>query len=143
MASLDIDGLTELMGSFEHLMDLPEDVQLDMLNAEADIVIEAQKQEIENVGLEDTGQLKRSIARTGKLQSNKTDGMGRYIDIYPQGTREDGVRNAEVGFIHEFGAPNRHIPATGWMESANEKCATEAVAAAETVYNQYLEKINL
>lgn len=143
MARVEMDGLSELMESLENIMDLPDDVQLDMLNAEADVVVEAQKKEIENLGLEDTGQLKQSIARTAKLQTNKTDGMGRYLDIYPQGTREDGVRNAEVGFIHEFGAPHRNIRASGWMETANEKCATEAVEAAEEVYNKFLEKNNL
>lgn len=143
MARIEMDGLSELMERLENIMDLPEDIQFDMLNAEADVVVEAQKQEIESMGLEDTGQLKRSIARTTKLQTNRSDGIGVYLEVYPQGTREDGVRNAEVGFIHEFGAPHRHIKASGWMDNANEKCATEAVEAAEEVYNKFLEDNNL
>lgn len=142
MSKVSFEGLAEFMDDLKNVMDLPEEVQLEMLNAEADVVVEAQKREIESLGLEDTGQMKKSIARTAKLQSSKT-GIGKYLDVYPQGTREDGVRNAEIGFIHEFGAPKRHIRASGWMEKANEKCATEAVGAAEEVYDNFLKKNNL
>lgn len=140
MSKLEIDGITEMMESLENIMDLPDDVQFEMLNAQADVVVEAHKKEIEAIGLEDTGQLKRSISRTRKLQ---IDDLGQYLEIYPQGIRDDGVRNTEVGFIHEFGAPNRGIKASNWMENANEKCAEEAVGAAAQVYYQFLEQNNL
>lgn len=126
--------LEELLGDFAKLSELPEDVKMQMLDAEADVVVEAHINKISELGLVSSGQMLDSIAR----QRGNAN-----IDIYPQGTRANGVRNAEVGFIHEFGAPQRNIPAKGWMESANEECADDAVAAAAVVYNQYLEKLNL
>ena len=138
MARVDVEGLNGLIDDFEKIIRLPEAVIMEMLHAEADVVVKAQKQEIEALGLKDTGQMKDSIARNVKRRSDS--GVGKYLDIYPQGTRDDGVRNADVGFIHEFGAPRKKIPASGWMESANEKCAEEAVSAAEAVYHDFLDK---
>lgn len=138
MAQIEVGGLEGLEDALGRITDIPEAVIMDMLHAEADVVVKAQKEQIDSLGLRDTGQLRESIARSGS-----TGGGRPYLDIYPQGTREDGRRNAEVGFIHEFGAPGRHIRASGWMESANEKCAEEAVEAAAEVYNQLLDRNNL
>jgi len=140
MAGVSVDGLEGLMESFDALADLPEDLMDDMLNAEADVVVRAQKDAVSALGMVDTGQLKDSIR---KNQKTGTGSMGKYLDIYPQGVRDDGVRNAEVGFIHEFGAPRKHIPASGWMKQANEQCTDEAVSAAEAVYQEYLNENNL
>lgn len=141
MARIEFDG-ADLMDDLKNIMDLPDEVLQNMLDAEADVVVEAQKDEIEKLGLEDTGQLKESIARTQKMKVSNT-GYGKYIEIYPQGTRKDGVRNAEVGFIHEFGAPHKGIAAKNWMNNANDKSADEAIAAAESVYDNFLKKNNL
>lgn len=135
MARINVEGLDSLIDDFRKIADLPEAVQLEMLHAEADIVVKAQKEQIDSLGLRDTGQLRESIAREKGSDRGKV-----YLDIYPQGTRENGVRNAEVGFIHEFGAKKKKIKASKWMESANEKCATEAVNAAEAVYHGFLDK---
>lgn len=131
-------GLDDLIGSFDKLMDIPDEVQEAMLNAEADVVAAAQKAKLEELGLHKTGQLKKSISRKGKIEKK---GMRRYLDVYPQGIREDGTRNAEVGFILEYGAPKRGIPASGWMKNANEECSEEAVEAAADVYNKFLEQL--
>lgn len=136
---LDMEGLNEMILGMENLMELPRKVQLDMLNAEADIVVSAQKEEIEKLKLVDSGQLKASIARKSGIELIRSGGMGVCMDIYPQGTRADGVRNAEVGFIHEYGAPKKHIRASGWMKAANEKSVDSAVDAAADVYEQFLQ----
>ncbi len=134
---VDLDGL---ISALEGLMDMPDSVHRDMLNAEADIVVKAQKREIESLHFKNpTGRLRNSIARSAKI---KTDGLSKYMDVYPQGTRENGVRNAEVGFIHEFGCRSKGIEASHWMKNANEKCADEAVNAAKEVYDRYLDSLN-
>lgn len=137
MAGMEIEGLDDLIGDLDKIADLPEEVQMEMLHAEADVVVKAQKEMIDSLDLRDTGQLRDSIAR------KKGSGAGVSLDIFPQGIRDDGIRNAEVGFIHEFGAPVRHIKASGWMERANEECADEAAGHAEEVYDQFLKKNNL
>lgn len=139
---LETEGLDELIADLEKVMDLPEQVKDDMLNAEADVVVQAQKEEIESLGLVDTGQLRDSITRNRKVSVSK-NGIGKYLDIYPQGTRENGVRNAEVGFILEYGAPKKEIKEYHWMRSANEKSTEAAVEAAAGVYDKFLKKNNL
>lgn len=97
------------------------------------------------------------------------DGPGRYAVVYPAGKR--GVRErkritkvykrsksgrtytfggdivdvtqAEVAFIHEYGAPKRGIPAKAWMQQANEGCANAVVEAELTVYDRFLKSKNL
>ncbi|MCM1190743.1 MAG: hypothetical protein NC541_15820 [bacterium] len=137
---IEVGGLDDLIEGLDNIMDLPEDVQREMLDAEADVVVRAQKEEIESLKLVDSGQLKASIAREHEVKLLNSGGMGMHMDIYPQGTREDGTRNAEVGFIHEYGAPKRHIKASAWMRNANEKCAEKAVEAAVDVYEKFLQK---
>lgn len=62
---------------------------------------------------------------------------------YTFGGDTKDVTQAEVAFIHHYGAPKRHIPATKWMDKANDSCA-DAVASAElAVYDRFLESKNL
>ncbi len=147
MARLELDGFDGLIDDFEELAALPEEVISDMLNAEADVVEEAQKAELRLLGLVDTGQLVDSIKRTGKVVAGYGE---KSIHIYPQGVRTDGTRNAEIGFIHEYGAPHRKakqgkggIKASKWIKNANEKCEAEAVERAVEVYDTYLKTKNL
>lgn len=140
MAKLELDGLEGLISDFSKITELPLHIQSDMLMAQADIVIAAQKKEIDILGLKKTGQLKESITKTAKT---KTDGLNHYVDVYPQGIRKNGMRNEEVGFILEFGAPSRNIKASKWMESANEKSADATAQAAENIYDNFLKENNL
>lgn len=140
MARVSMDGADAFINILEDVMDIPDNVVMAMLNAEADVVVRAQKEAVENSGLVDTKQLRDSISRTNKLEAK---GMEKYIEVYPQGVRKDGIRNAEVGFINEYGAPHRHIKAAGWMEKANEKSADAAIDKAADVYDDYLRSKNL
>lgn len=139
---LETDGLDQLIADMEKVMELPDRVQEDMLNAEADVVVRAQRDELTSQNLVNTGQLRESIARNNKVKTDGKGGIGKYLDIYPQGTRNDGVRNAEVGFILEYGAPGRKLKAYHWMKSANEKSTEKAVEAAAGVYDEFLKKVN-
>ena len=147
MSRLEVEGLDGLIDDFEALAALPEEIIADMLNAEADVVEEAQKAEIKLLGLVDTGQLVESIRRTGKVVAVRGE---KTLHVYPQGVRLDGKRNAEIGFIHEYGAPHnkaanwkKGIRPSKWMKNANEKCGTEAVERAAEVYDTYLKSKNL
>lgn len=136
MASLTVDGLADLINDMEAAANIPEHVASEMLVKEADIVAKAHKEKIQADGLVDSGQLLESI------EADKAP-KGRTIEVYPRGVRKNGVRNAEVGFIHEYGAPGRHIPAKNWMKTANENCADKATDAALKVYDEFLKSKNL
>lgn len=139
MAQITVDGLEELMSDLQTVAEIPDGVAYEMLNEQADIVCLAHQKQIMSDGLIDTGQLFNSVGK----DAVKRGGAGRYIEVYPQGKRKNGVRNAEVGFIHEYGAPGRKIPAKNWMQQANESCSERTTEAARKVYDEYLKTKNL
>lgn len=156
------------MLSFQEVMELPEDVLHEMLQAEGAVIADAQRKKIQELDLVDSGQLRDSIAIDEKMKGDvRLGGTIRYINVYPKGTRKkkddsaqtatrkfkkrrkgktESVRevtNSEVAFVNEFGAPGRNIPATQWMLVANEEAADSAVDAAEKVYDNFLKSKNL
>lgn len=140
MASFNATGIDGLRLSLEELADLPEAVLLDMLEAEGEVVKRAQSGQL--AAFARTHQLEQSISVSGKLKRNRTGTPG--ISVYPQGVRRDGrTRNAEVGFIQEYGAPRRGIKPAQWMRKANAKAEEEAVRAAEKVYQDWLDGLGL
>jgi len=99
-----------------------------------------------------------AVDRTG-LYNKALHGVDRYILVYPEGTRSEGksitrtykkrkngrtqsVRrqtNNDVGFVNEFGAPNRNIKPTQWMRRANEEVWQESLDAGTKVYDKFLK----
>lgn len=117
------------------LANIPSDVKKDMLEKGSQVVVKAHKESIISVGLVKTGAMRDSIA-PGKYQN--TDDGGE-IDVYPHGKDENGTRNAEKGYINEYGS-SRH-EAKHWMQSANDKCEDAAVDAMAEVYGKYQDTI--
>lgn len=144
MGRLTVNGLDALSDDFAALARLPDSVVEGILKAEADVILPAQRAEIEkqwngpkNLS---TGMSAKSIKK-GKV---KKDRDGRSLSIYPQGTRKRGgrtTRNAEIAFINEYG--KRGQPARPAIDAANKKKEKEAIDAGERVYNQFLDSRNL
>lgn len=144
MGRLTVNGIDALSDDFAALARLPDSVIDGILNAEADVILPAQRAEIEkqwngpkNLS---TGMSAKSIKK-GKV---KKDRDGRSLSIYPKGTRKRGgqtTRNAEIAFINEYG--KRGQPARPAISTANMKKEKEATDAGERVYNQFLDSRNL
>ncbi len=158
-------GLEECELFLDELANIPEDVIYDMLEAEAEIVVEAQKKELDTLGLVSAAATMRDSIKADKKRRNQ--GQVRYINVYPHGvhhlyrarvttkkykrsksgrtyTYGGGVKksnNAEVAFIHEFGAPSRNIPAKQWMRKANEKAAPAASEVAAKVLHNWQDSL--
>lgn len=141
MAKLSVSGLDSLMLSLEEIASIPDDVAAAMLDAEAQVVEEAQIAEGMSMGVYRTGETLRSIRR-GKMKKGR-DGSSRTVYITPQGVNEKGERNAAVAFINEYGVPSRKIPPRPFISTANEKAAGPAVAEAEKVYDEFLKEKGL
>lgn len=162
MAKFNVIGLGELQLSLEEVADMPEEIKDKMLEAGAAVGVKALKQSISSLGIVDTEQLYNSIKPT----KPKTDKDGnRVLYVYPQGTRKKisaGIRlrrvtisggrrtssskktrNADVGFVLEFGAPKRGIRARHWMRSAIESFADEATQKQRAVYDEWLNSKGL
>ena len=138
MADFGVSGLDELMLSLQEVAQLPEDIQNEMLNAQADVVLQAQREAA--ISIKDTGKTAQSL-RKGKPKNRK--GV-RSISITFSGSRKRGktsTRNAEIAFVNEFG--KRGVPARNFVRSANEKSAAASTQAAAIVYDQYLRSKGL
>lgn len=149
MANMSVDGLSVLIDDFAALASLPDDVIDDMLDAGADVIVEAQRSEIQQQwkGPYSMDISAKAIKKDKKIRTTKYVGItGRYINVYPQGERNRGgktVRNAEIAFINEYGAPGRGIAARPAIAAANAKSEDKAVEAGEKVYHAYLDSKNL
>ena len=123
MAELSTQGLDGLIDDMTALMELPDEIVLEMLTAEAEVVAAAQQSEAQRMGVYATGKTAGSVS--------------------PKGSRSDGSkrRNAEVAFVNEFGKAGQ--PARPFIGTANEKSADAAVEAAAGVYDKYLKSKNL
>ena len=142
MGRLTVNGIDALSDDFAALARLPESVIDGILDAEAEVITAAQREEIEKQwrGPHSLGISSKSIKK-GKAKKDKD---GRSLSVYPQGTRKRGgqtTRNAEIAFINEYG--KRGQPARPAIDAANKKKEEEAVAAGERVYNQFLDSRNL
>ena len=168
MASFNAEGIEGLELSLKEYAEIPDDVVEEMLDAAADVTVKAQRRSIRALGLVDTSSLADSIKAHKKVGT--IDGTRkRYILVYPTGKRGErnrklvtkkykrsksgrtytvggdtvDVTQNEVGFIHEFGAPRRGIPAKRWMQKANELCAPDVERAEFEIYDRWAQSKNL
>lgn len=141
MANLSTSGLEELVGGFDAIAELPDEVVLEMLVAEAEVIAPAQEAEARAMlsGKYSTGETAQSISYDKKLKKTSD---GRAIYVYPKGTRRHGNkrRAAKVAFVDEFGKHGQ--PARPFIQTANEKAADPATDAAARVYDGFLKSKN-
>lgn len=138
MAEFDVSGLDDLMLSLQDVADLPETVQDAMLDAQADVVLQAQQSAAQAIA--DTGQTARSL-RKSKPRTRK--GV-RSISITFAGSRKRGettTRNAEIAFVNEYG--KKGVPARNFIRKANEQSAAASTQVAKEIYDQYLQSKGL
>lgn len=142
MANLSTSGLEEIIGGFDAIAEIPDEVALEMLVSEAEVVAPAQEAEARAMlsGAYSTGETAQSITYDKKL---KKTADGRAIYVYPKGTRKHGNkrRAAEVAFVNEFGKQGQ--AARPFIQTANEKAADSATEAAARVYDDFLKSKNL
>ena len=137
MASLTVNGMDALLDDLDALANLPDSVIEEILEAEADVIVEAQRKTAREMGVYDSGMTAASIKK-GKV---KKTGLDHSITVAPQGTNTRGDRNAEVAFVNEYG--KRGQPARPFTRTANERAEKDMVEAGEKKYHAYLDKKNL
>lgn len=143
MADVSTVGLDELFDDLAAIAELPDEIALEMLQAEAEVVAEAQAAEARAMlsGEYSTGTTASSVTYGKKIIVR--DGE-RVLYVYPNGTRKDHGgkrRTAEVAYVNEYGKHNQ--PARPFIRTANEKAADPALQAAARVYDEYLKSKNL
>ena len=114
MAKIQFDGMDTFVLSMKQVAELPDDVIDEMLNAGADVVVDAQRAEAEKLGklggYRNSGQKRDystgTTARSIKKGKIKLKNGQRVIYVTPTGTRKRGnttTRNAEVAYENEYG----------------------------------------
>lgn len=164
MARFDCSGLDDFALSLQEIEEIPDDVKDEMLSAGADVAVSGLKKTVSKYGLVDTGELRDSIQKFRR----RSKGGELYYLVYPYGTRKKakikklgreraygrngvkrytikkvGMTNNDVGFVHEFGAPHRGIPAHPWMSMAVEEYAEDIAEAELSVFDKWLKSNNL
>lgn len=144
MANLSFEGLDQLVLDLKELSSLPYSVLEEMINAESDVVVRAQrlKARVMLSGSYSKGLVSQAIAK--KKARKIGSGIRQMITV--DGTVRDehhksGTRVAEIAFINEFGKTGQ--PARPFMKTANDESSDEAVNAAFKVYDSYLKSKNL
>ena len=138
MATLDINGLHELILDMEEMAQLSKDVLDEMLIAGAEVVKNAQAKHA--ASMLQGPYNKNFVATHGKIGKPHSTIDGRAIPVTFEGTQH-GTRAAEIAFINEFGKKSQ--PARPFVLTANEACADEAVDAEAKVYDAWLKSKNL
>lgn len=134
MARFEVQGLEEIIEQMRQMGQMSGAVAEAMLMAGAEQVRQAWRASAESHGHRDTGQMIASIGYP-RQPTNAGDVMS--IDIYPQGTNTNGVRNAEVAFVLHYGTRKR--PGTRWIDEADERAGPMVQAAMEGIWSRYVE----
>lgn len=139
MAWMEVHGITELMNDFATCLDIPDSVATEMLNAEADVIVEAQQKAMKEMwnGRYATGETARSIKKKRVVKLR----YGHLVLVRPEGENRKGERYGAVAFINEYG--KRGQPGRPAIRTANEKAVDKAVAAGEKVYHAFLDSKKL
>lgn len=140
MAEFTVDGLDGLIASLREVAEMPEEVQDEILNAQADALIPEIQKRGRGYGVDDTGKMLRSIKK-GKVRMGKGY---RYIVVAPRGTRKRGnsrTTNAAIGFFNNYGA--RGIPARPFWTDAVELSARTVEKAGMEPFDRYLQSKDL
>lgn len=137
MARFDTSGLDPAVRYLEKMEMTTGALADSMLIAGAKAVQEAWREAAERHGHRLTGQLIESI---GYPRKPRTVGDVRSIDIYPQGTDDKGVRNAEKAFVLHYGSRSR--PGSRWIDTADAISGETAVPAMLKVFDDYMRTLN-
>lgn len=132
MAKFTVTGLDDVQEAMLRRDKATMEAVPEMLKAGGEVIknaFQAETKKLNSTG-RGTGDLTASI----KVSAVKERNGGKYVDIAPTGTDRHGVRNAEKGFVLNYGRSN--MPARPWFTTANEKAADEATAEMRRVWEE-------
>lgn len=147
MAKFRMNGLDELSISLDEIANMPEETKFAMLEAGAKALTEKWRDKLQS--------MKRSGQLIGSIKTKRRQGDTPIVAVTPEGARASeyrGIRktkrsggykktNAEVAYVLEYGTPR--MPATHWMETANENAADAVTDAEAAVWDEFLKSKNL
>lgn len=150
MAKFNVLGFDAFAADLEAAKELSTDEVFSILEAGGAVVLRAMRQKLADLNYVLTGRLRDSI----EVVRRPTRGDPAVL-IYPRGKHHSyhgrdskgrrgkgGIEAAsasEVGFVLNYGAPSRGIPAFHWMEPAVEFSGPETTEAMQEEFNAILD----
>lgn len=134
MARFNTSGLDNLIRDMQRMGQDSGAIAEAMVNAAVIEIRNAWRESAEAHELRDTGAMIESIGFPNPVQDI---GGTLYRDVYPQGTDAKGTRNAEKAFILNYGTSR--IPATYWVDEADEKSGPKVQTRLEQMWGEFLE----
>ena len=135
MAKFNVVGLDDLQERMLQKAQIAEEAVPEMLKAGGAVMQKAQQEEIKTRfnSRRSTGALLASI----KVSAVKEIDGGKRVEIYPNGKDKHGVRNAEKGFVLNYGRSN--MPARPWFTRSHQKATPEVQAAMRQAWEDEQE----
>jgi len=132
MAKLTVTGLEEVEEAMLRRSEAAEKAVPEMLKAGGAVAQRAQQNEIKTRfnSRRSTGALLASI----KVSSVKEKDGAKLVEVAPTGKDRHGVRNAEKGFVLNYGRSN--MPARPWFTAAAEKSGDEVLTEMRRVWEE-------
>ena len=136
MAQFEVEGLEALEDFFGNMAAIPDEVIDKMLNAEADIAVNAQKRTASSMlnGPYNKGAVSGAVKKS-KVKGTKS---GKAINITFPG-KQHGNRIGEIAFVNEYGKQGQNP--RPFIKTANEECADTAVEAAGAIFDEFINSI--
>lgn len=139
----DLEGLDDLALSLSEIAEIPDDIQAQILNTQADDFVREVKNRGAGYGVgakKGTGQLLKSIKK-GKIR-RLNNGLAIYVQ--PTGSRKRGkirTKNTEIGFFVNYGSRhNRPLPF--WSDSV-AMYEGKAEKKSREIFDNWLKSKNL
>lgn len=139
----DLEGLEDLALSLSEIAEIPDDIQAQILNTQADDFVREVKNRGAGYGVgvkKGTGQLLKSIKK-GKIR-RLNNGLAIYVQ--PTGSRKRGkikTKNTEIGFFVNYGSRhNRPLPF--WTDSV-AMYEGKAEKKSREIFDNWLKSKNL
>lgn len=168
MAKFTVNGVDGLELSLSQLASIPPKTINDIVMAGANVVRDEQEEEIRRQGLMTTKKrLVNSIVVQSKvytaafvypkgnhhkvaggvLSTGKSTKFGKSASARKRSYTKIGesyvVTNAEVGFVLNYGAPQRNLSPRQWVTKANDKSQVNMLQAEQKVFDEYIDTLNL
>lgn len=140
MAKLTISGIDELEHRLKAIdQGLRGEAEEKMLQAGADVLIRSWQNSIESKGHRVTGAMQASVGKTEIRHTEK----GAEIYVYPMGTDNHRINNAQKAFIIHYGRkPTRRgtkeIKGDRFVTEAEHNAKAEIFAAMQAALNEYV-----
>lgn len=134
MATFNVTGIESIIKDLNRMRDKAQGVAERMLHAGADVMVWEWQSAIQSAGHIDTGAMLLSVRADNAVKSK---GGVMQITVYPRGKDASGTRNAEKGFIANFG--RTHQMADHHVDKAVENAQGPVWSAMESIWDQFIQ----